>query len=105
MAALLNGCRASAIKEPLIQHPVEDSDPKDVENGERMFGADISIATPLKPQEPNIELFADSVKYSSGTSDAASIDGIKLYSATLRLVSGVRRCFGVGGLRFHLVIE
>lgn len=75
MAALFNDYRASAIKEPLIQYPGGDLGSKDVENGEptgAMFRADSTA----KPQEPNVELFADSVKYSQGTSGAASINGI-----------------------------
>ena len=77
MAALFNDYRESTIKEPLIQHPGGDLGSKGVENGEptgAIFGANL---TAVKPQEPNVELFADSVKYSQGTSsDAVSINGI-----------------------------
>ena len=83
MAALLNDYGASAIKEPLIQHPGNDPNTKDVENGDQeprigtIVGAD---STYPKEQESkcnvNVDVFANSVKYSSGTSDTTFINGI-----------------------------
>lgn len=78
MAALLNDNRASAIKEPLIQHPDNDSDTKDVENGGPTIGTIVGADSTPKAQDSkcNVEIFADSVKYSSGTSDTTFINGI-----------------------------
>ena len=80
MADLFNDSRASTIKEPLIGQNFDgDPDSKDVESGEPTgellnFSADLTA----KPQEPGVELFADSVKYSRGTNDAASMNGMVL---------------------------
>ena len=80
MAAPFSDFRAYAIKEPLIQHPGDRPCSKEVEKGEpsvgTIFGAD---STATVPQEPNVELFADSVKYNQGAAnDAASVNGNKL---------------------------
>ena len=79
MAVPFSDFRAYAIKEPLIQHPGDRPYSKEVEKGEpsvgTIFGAD---STATVPQEPNVEIFADSVKYNQGaTSDAASVNGNK----------------------------
>ena len=69
--ARFNDYRTSTIAEPLIQRRGGDLDSKDVENGEAIIFRANSTA---KPQEPSIELFADTVK--DDQSDAKSINGI-----------------------------
>ena len=70
--ARFNDYRASTIAEPLIQRRGGDLDSKNVENGEAIFRA--NSESTAKPQEPSVELFADTVK--DNQSDAKSINGI-----------------------------
>jgi hypothetical protein len=72
---------------------------------ESITGYEIKLINLATNKEVNISLDASATFYDLDGLEDETLKHESTFIQVIMQLSGVRRCFGVGGLRFHLVIE